>query len=38
MSKFLAVVLCLTAPLFAGDKSTNGAAKIVPGSKVYIEK
>jgi hypothetical protein len=40
MSEFLAVVLCLAAPLslFAGDKSTNGAAKIVPGSKVYIEK
>jgi hypothetical protein len=40
MSKFFAVVLCLTTPLtvFAGDKSTNGAAKIMPGSKVYIEK
>jgi hypothetical protein len=40
MSKFLAVVLCFAASLtlFAGDKSTNGAAKIVPGSKVYIEK
>ena len=40
MAKFFAVVLCLTTSLtvFAGDKSTNGAAKVVPGSKVYIEK
>ena len=40
MSKFLAVVLCLTAPLslYAGNKSTSGAGKIAPGSKVYIEQ
>jgi hypothetical protein len=38
--KLLIVVLCLTLPLtvFAGPKSTNEAAEIVPGSKVYIEK
>ena len=40
MPKFFAIVLFLTASLtlFAGDKSTNGAGKIAPGSKVYIEK